>query len=270
MVAGDATISAGELQTIIEQLSSKAVINWDDFSIDAGQLVQFIHQNNSDVTLNRVTGDTVSQIKGALTANGNIFLINPNGIVFGAGAEVDVAGLLATTFDIADQDFMDGKFNFSGELMNNASITNQGKIELNGDGFVYLIAPNVENTGHIIANVGRVTLANDGSYDIDLTGNGLVTFSVTDNDLTGATGSVTNGPGGKIDAGHVLLSGSETSAVMSSLVNHHRRRHHAGRGQRHCLQRRFHQRRQRHAERRQRHRRRQRRAHRRGRPDGEQ
>ena len=219
VVAGDATISAGELQTIIEQLSSKAVINWDDFSIDAGQLVQFIHQNNSDVTLNRVTGDTVSQIKGALTANGNIFLINPNGIVFGAGAEVDVAGLLATTFDIADQDFMDGKFNFSGELMNNASITNQGKIELNGDGFVYLIAPNVENTGHIIANVGRVTLANDGSYDIDLTGNGLVTFSVTDNDLTGATGSVTNGPGGKIDAGHVLLSGSETSAVMSSVVN---------------------------------------------------
>ena len=103
--------------------------------------------------------------------------------------------------------------------MNNASITNQGKIELNGDGFVYLIAPNVENTGHIIANVGRVTLANDGSYDIDLTGNGLVTFSVTDNDLTGATGSVTNGPGGKIDAGHVLLSGSETSAVMSSVVN---------------------------------------------------
>jgi len=219
VVHGDASITPDGLDTIIEQLSSKAVINWDDFSIDAGTLVKFIHQNSSDVTLNRVTGDTVSQIKGALTANGNIFLINPNGIVFGANAEVDVAGLLATTFDIADQDFLDGKFNFSGELMNNASITNQGKIELNGDGFVYLIAPNVENTGHIIANVGRVTLANDGSYDIDLTGNGLVTFSVTDNDLTGATGSVTNGPGGKIDAGHVLLSGSETSAVMSSVVN---------------------------------------------------
>jgi len=219
VVAGDATITPGALQTLIEQLSSKAVINWDDFSIDPGELVKFIHQNSGDVTLNRVTGDTVSQIRGALTANGNIFLINPNGIVFGAGAEVDVAGLLATTFDIADQDFMNGQFNFSGELMNNASITNQGKIEVGDGGFVYLIAPNVENTGHIIANVGRVTLANDGSYDIDLTGNGLVTFSVTDNDLTGATGSVTNGPGGEIEAGHVLLSGSETSAVMSSVVN---------------------------------------------------
>ena len=196
------------------------MINWDDFSIDAGELVQFIHQNNSDVTLNRVTGDTVSQIKGALTANGNIFLINPNGIVFGAGAEVDVAGLLATTFDIADQDFMDGKFNFSGELMNNASITNQGKIEVGNGGFVYLIAPNVEkHRPHHVANVGRVTPANNGSYDIDLTGNGLVTFSVTDTDLTGAAGSVKNGPDGKIEAGHVLLSGSETSAVMTSVVN---------------------------------------------------
>ncbi len=219
VVQGDASITPDGMETIINQLSNKAVINWNDFSIDPGELVKFIHQASTDVTLNRVTGDTVSQIRGALTANGNIFLINPNGIVFGANAEIDVAGLLATTFDIADQDFMDGKLNFSGELMNNAAITNQGKIEVGNGGFVYLIAPNVENTGHIIANVGRVTLGNDGSYDIDLTGNGLVTFSVTDADLTGATGSVKNGPDGKIEAGHVLLSGSETSAVMSSVVN---------------------------------------------------
>ncbi|MFC6327219.1 two-partner secretion domain-containing protein [Alloalcanivorax gelatiniphagus] len=219
VVRGDASITPNGVETIINQLSNKAVINWNDFSIDPGELVKFIHQANSDVTLNRVTGGTVSQIKGALTANGNIFLINPNGIVFGASAEIDVAGLLATTFDIADQDFMDGKLNFSGELMNNASITNQGEIKVGNGGFVYLIAPNVENTGHIIANVGRVTLANDGSYDIDLTGNGLVTFSVTDADLSGATGSVKNGPGGKIEAGHVLLSGSQKDAVVSSVVN---------------------------------------------------
>ncbi|MBM7334793.1 beta strand repeat-containing protein [Alloalcanivorax marinus] len=221
VVGGDANavIAQAGGNTTIEQFVNKAVINWNDFSIDPGELVKFIHQANTDVTLNRVTGDTVSQIKGALTANGNIFLINPNGIVFGAGAEIDVAGLLATTFDIADQDFMDGKLNFSGELMSNASITNQGSIEVGNGGFVYLIAPNVENTGHIIANVGRVTLANDGSYDIDLTGNGLVTFSVTDADLTGATGSVKNGPGGEIEAGHVLLSGSQKDAVVSSVVN---------------------------------------------------
>ena len=219
VVAGNAQISREALETLIQQTTGKAVINWDDFSIDPGELVRFMHQNASDVTLNRVTGDSVSQIQGALTADGNIFLINPNGIVFGAGADIDVAGLLATTFDIADDDFMDGKFNFSGELMNSASIKNQGSIETGEGGFVYLIAPNVENTGHIVANVGRVTLANDGSYDIDLTGNGLVKFSVTDADLTGATGSVKNGPGGKIEAGHVLLSGSQKDAVVSSVIN---------------------------------------------------
>ncbi|NAW13186.1 filamentous hemagglutinin N-terminal domain-containing protein, partial [Halomonas icarae] len=220
VVAGTATITQAGLQTLIEQVTGKAVINWDDFSIGANEDVLFEHLTGSSaITLNRVTGDTVSQIKGALTANGNIFLINPNGILFGKDATVDVAGLLATTFDIADQDFMNGKFNFSGELMNGASITNQGRIEVGDGGFVYLIAPNVENTGHIIANVGRVALASDGSYDIDLTGNGLVTFSVTDADLSGAEGSISNGPGGTIEAGHVLLSGSEKDAVLSSVVN---------------------------------------------------
>ncbi|MBI53112.1 MAG: hypothetical protein CL551_01875 [Alcanivorax sp.] len=220
VVRGKAQITnPAALETLIRQTTGKAVINWDDFSIDPSELVEFIHQSASDVTLNRVTGASVSQIQGALTANGNIFLINPNGIVFGADATVDVAGLLATTFSIDDDDFMDGKFNFSGELMNSASIKNQGTITTDDGGFVYLIAPNVENTGHIIANVGRVALGSDGSYDIDLTGNGLVKFSVDDADLTGAEGTIKNGAGGEITAGHVLLSGSQKDAVVSSVVN---------------------------------------------------
>ena len=214
---GAASIDQNGLQTLITQTTGKAVINWDDFSINADELVKFIHQSSSDVTLNRVTGDTVSQIKGALTANGNIFLINPNGIVFGATAQVDVAGLVATTFDIADQDFMDGKFNFTGDMMSNASIRNEGELKVGEGGFVYLIAPNVENTGHIIANVGTVTLGADGNYLIGLQGDGLIKFSVSEETLTSATSSVANS--GTIEAGHVLLSGSQTSAVISSVVN---------------------------------------------------
>ncbi|ASK33546.1 hypothetical protein CEK62_03655, partial [Alcanivorax sp. N3-2A] len=217
VVAGNATISQQALETLINQTSSKAVINWQDFSIDPGELVKFIQESQSAVTLNRVTGGTVSQIKGALTANGNIFLINPNGIVFGATAQVDVAGLIATTFDIADQDFMDGKFNFSGEMMSNASIRNEGELKVGDGGFVYLIAPNVENTGHIIANVGTVALGADGDYAIDLQGSGLIKFAVSEATLTSATSGVTNS--GTIEAGHVLLSGSQTSDVISSVVN---------------------------------------------------
>ncbi|EHA14341.1 filamentous hemagglutinin outer membrane protein, partial [Halomonas sp. HAL1] len=214
---GSAEITQSALQTLITQTTDKAVINWQDFNIDAAELVKFVQNNSSSVALNRVTGDTVSQIQGALTANGNIFLLNPNGIMFGSSASVDVAGLVASTFDIADQDFMDGKFNFTGDMMSSASISNDGELKVGDGGFVYLIAPNVENTGHIIANVGSVTLGSDGTYNIDLAGNGLIKFEVSNATLNGATSSVENS--GDITADHVLLSGSQTREVMSSVVN---------------------------------------------------
>ncbi len=89
-----------------------AIIHWDRFSIGAGNTVRFVQQNAGSAVLNRVTGNTPSQIHGALQSNGRVFLLNPNGILFGAGARVDVAGLLASTLDIRDQDFLDGKYEF--------------------------------------------------------------------------------------------------------------------------------------------------------------
>ena len=89
-----------------------AIVHWDRFSIGAGNTVRFVQQGPSSAVLNRVTGNTPSQIHGALQSNGRVFLLNPNGILFGAGARVDVAGLLASTLDIADQDFLDGKYDF--------------------------------------------------------------------------------------------------------------------------------------------------------------
>ncbi|RCW68210.1 filamentous hemagglutinin N-terminal domain-containing protein [Pseudorhodoferax soli] len=89
-----------------------AIVHWDGFSIGAGNTVRFVQQAPSSAVLNRVTGNTPSQIHGALQSNGRVFLLNPNGILFGAGARVDVAGLLASTLDIADRDFLDGKYDF--------------------------------------------------------------------------------------------------------------------------------------------------------------
>lgn len=114
---------------------------------------------------------------------------------------------------------MDGKFNFSGELMNNVLIINQGKIEVGNGGFVYLIVFNVENIGYIIVNVGCVILVNDGFYDIDLIGNGLVIFLVIEVDLIGVICLVKNGLDGKIEVGYVLFFGSEISVVMLLVVN---------------------------------------------------
>ena len=228
--AGDSRISIDNLTTTITQSTDKAVVNWNDFSIASNEVVKFIQNNPSSVALNRVTGTESSKIHGALTANGNIFLINPNGILFGANAQVDVAGLLASTFDIDPDEFMSGDMKLTGDMMSAASIKNEGTLKIGEGGFVYLIAPNVENSGHIIANVGRVTLANDGAYQVDLSGNGLIKFEVDASTLSGTTGTTTSVKNsGRIDGGddngsphsaqNVLLSGSQVDGVVSSVVN---------------------------------------------------
>lgn len=216
---GGGTVDIAQLgnEMTITQSAAKAIINWNDFSISADELVRFAQQaGNDSVTLNRVTGASLSQINGILEANGNIFIVNPNGIAFGAGSSIDVAGLLATTLSVSDDDFMRGTdlaFTSGGPT---ASITNAGNIEATG-GFVYLIAPNVDNSGHVIANIGQVRLTAAGGFKVDLSGNNLVNFSVTADALGAASEGVRNS--GTLDAQSVLLSASQTSGLMSSVVN---------------------------------------------------
>ena len=179
-VAGGITIGAmNNNAMLITQLQQKGIINWTDFSINAGELVEFAQQaGTGSITLNRVLGSQVSNIQGALRANGNIFLINPNGIVFGANSQVDVAGLLATTFDVTDQSFLNGgDLSFTQVVGKDlASISNEGQITADSGGFVYLVAPKVDNSGFVIANVGRVTMAAGDRFTVNLQGSNLINF----------------------------------------------------------------------------------------------
>jgi filamentous hemagglutinin family protein len=135
-----------------------AIINWQSFSINQGEITRFIQQNSGSTVLNRITGQDPSQILGALQSNGHVFLVNPNGILFGQGAQIDVNGLVASTLNISNEDFLAGRLNFiagstAGKLTNQASITTPS------GGRVYLIAPNVENSGIITSPQGQVLLA---------------------------------------------------------------------------------------------------------------
>src|SRR3954467_11898967 len=112
VVAGQAQVSTAGASTIINQATNKAIINWQDFSVGAGAAVQFNQPGSSAITLNRVTGSTMSNIDGAIRANGQVWLLNPNGVLLGNNARVNVGGLLATTSDLANQDFMAGRYNF--------------------------------------------------------------------------------------------------------------------------------------------------------------
>ena len=134
-----------------------AIINWRSFSIAKDETTRFIQQSAISTVLNRVTGVDPSQILGALQSNGRVFLINPNGIVFGAGAQIDTAGLVASTLNLSNQDFQAGRLRFT-DTPGAANLSNQGAINATG-GAVYLIAPNVENTGIITAPGGEIILA---------------------------------------------------------------------------------------------------------------
>lgn len=138
--------------------SPNAIINWGSFSIAQGELVRFIQQNSNSAVLNRITGQDPSRIMGALQSNGRVYLINPNGILFGAGAQVNVNGLIASTLDIANTEFLAGKNKFfAGPTA--GSVVNEGEITTPSGGKVFLIAPDVTNSGIITSPQGEVVLA---------------------------------------------------------------------------------------------------------------
>lgn len=136
------------------------ILQWPGFSIAAGETTRFIQQSANSAVLNRITGQDPSLILGTLQSNGRVFLVNPNGVLFGAGARVDVNGLVASSLGISNADFLAGKLNFStGDNAGAGRVANQGRISTPTGGRVLLIAPHVENSGLIQAPGGEVVLA---------------------------------------------------------------------------------------------------------------
>jgi filamentous hemagglutinin family protein len=157
VVSGTATITTVPGTVTINQTTSSAIVNWQDFSIAAGELTKFQVPTSSSATLNRVTGGNVSTIYGTLQSNGQLYLINPNGIVVGASGKIDTAGFLACTLNFSDSQFnQHADLTLSGS--SDASINNQGTIQAS-TGDVYLIATQVNNDGTITAPNGNVGLA---------------------------------------------------------------------------------------------------------------
>lgn len=176
VVYGNAAIqNLNSNQLRIHQKSQNAIINWDDFSISKGQLTQFRQPNRNASVLNRVTSGNISQIHGQLKANGNVFVVNPNGIVIGSSGVVDVAGnAVFSTLDIDDDDFLDGGPNrFYGD--STAGVVNQGTItSTNGD--VILLGGFVDNQGQIGALNGTVALASGGDILVGEGGGSQITI----------------------------------------------------------------------------------------------
>jgi filamentous hemagglutinin family protein len=157
VVAGQATFGQqGNVYSITN--TPNTIINWQSFSVGAGEVTRFIQQNSSSAVLNRILGQDPSQIFGALQSNGKVFLINPNGVMFGAGSRVDVNGLVASSLNLSNADFLAGRNNFTA-VAGAGAVSNAGSITTPSGGQVFLVAPNVQNSGIITSPQGQVMLA---------------------------------------------------------------------------------------------------------------
>ena len=158
VISGQVTIDQSVAGVTTVTNSPSAIINWQNFNIAQHEITRFIQQNGQSAVLNRIVGGNPSEILGSVFSNGQVFLINPNGIIFGAGSQIDTQGLLASTLNLSNSDFQKGNFHFIAGSKT-GDITNEGIIHAGKDGNIVLIAPNIENNGIIHSEGGKIVLA---------------------------------------------------------------------------------------------------------------
>lgn len=214
VAAGGASITSGASTMTITQSTANAAINWQSFGIAAGQTVQFVQPGSTSVALNRVLGADASNIMGNLSANGRVFLLNPNGVLFGSGASVNVGGLVASTMSLSDAKFMAGDYAFTDA--GSGSVVNRGTITAADGGYVALMGKTVSNQGVISARLGSVALAAGNAVTMDLAGDGLLTMSVAQGAVNAL---VENGGLIRADGGRVLLTAQAAGNLLQTAVN---------------------------------------------------
>ena len=218
VAAGIVNVTRPNAQTTrVQQGSEKAIVNWHSFSVGGQEYVQFVQPGSTAAILNRVVGGQESQILGQISANGRVFLVNPQGVYFGPGAKVDAAGLTASTLDIGDQDFMAGRYVFAKQAgAGDAEVRNAG--EIRADQYAVLIGDRVANEGVVEARLGTVALAAGGKVSLQLDNTGLVNFAVDEKTLAAQAG-VENAGQLLADGGRVLMTAKVASDLVATAVN---------------------------------------------------
>ncbi len=225
VVAGQASISQSGNTMTVNQSTNKAIINWNSFSI--AQKEAFIHNMPSAqaAALHRVIGKGSSQLAGLLKSNGNIFLVNPNGIFIHKGARIEAGGFVATTRDIKDANFMAGNYKFDQAGKAGAQVINQGTISVADAGFAVLVAPTVRNEGVIAGKLAKVVLGSGETFVLDLHGDDLIRFAVDDKavdslyTLEGEQVGVENSGEIKTEGGIVVMTAAQLDHIVTNSVN---------------------------------------------------
>ena len=214
VVSGSGTIQSNGQQMTIDQRSDKLVTNWNEFSVGAAESVTFRQPGSNSIALNRVIGNNGSDIQGRIDANGKVFLVNPNGVVFGKTAQVNVGGLVASTQNISDKDFVDGNYRFAGR--STAAVSNAGTLTAAEGGSVALLGARVSNNGVIQAQMGSVALGAGNDFSINFDGNGLLNLQVNS---AAVDALAQNGGLLKADGGQVLMTARGADSLLKTVVN---------------------------------------------------
>jgi len=216
VVAGEVRIEAQGPQLSIHQSSDRAIIDWRSFDIGQNEQTQFYQPSSSSWTLNRIGSQSASQILGNLTANGHIILVNPHGVFFGKDSVVDVGGLIASTADIQNTDFLKSQYRFNVPGKPDGLIVNQGRISFKEAGLGVLVAPSVKNQGVIKGRLGKLTLASGDVFTLDLYGDQLIRIGLQNKvkaQLIEQKGLL------ELPGGEVLLTSAAARDVVDSFID---------------------------------------------------
>ena len=204
------TPSATEMS--INQESGHSIINWNSFGIGKNETVNIVQPTSDATLLNRVLGNSPSEIFGRLTANGRVFLVNQNGILFGPTASVNVGGLVASTLAISDQDFLSGKYLFS-RSGSTAAVVNQGSLH---GGFIALLGGSVKQSGSLVTTKGAAVMASGEGVTLDIDPFGMIAIRV---DPATYNAQIENSGIIEAEEGTVVMSAPARDALVATVVN---------------------------------------------------
>ena len=214
VVAGTGSISQSGATTTIQQASPNLSLNWHSFNVAPQETVNFQQPSAAATAVNRIFDTNGTQILGRLNANGQVWLINPNGILFGQGAQVNVGGLVASTLNLNDASLSGNARSFSGN--GTGSVVNRGTINAADGGYVALLGNTVSNQGTISARLGTVALGAGSAATLTFSGNSLVKMLVDQNVLASLA---ENGGLINADGGTVVMNAGAKNALLASVVN---------------------------------------------------
>lgn len=218
--SGQGSISQDGKNMTVLQNSDRMAIDWTKFDIAKDETVRYAQPDRNAISLNRVTGGQQSVIAGNLNANGNVVLVNPNGVVFTKNSSVDVGSLVASTARLNDEtmkNFGNGKdsLGLSIDKDSTAAVINEGQIKAQG-GLVALHAANVENKGTITNEGGTIAMAAAKNLTLSAADDDKLNFTV-DGEL--AKSQALNSGSLKADGGYVVMTAKSAGDVLSTVVN---------------------------------------------------